>query len=346
MHEENIVSPRFVTIRSPNKLMVQRVITSEERGATIIESVLIFPLLLILIFAIVELSRYWGVRGVVSQGAQRGLDLAIKIPHLEFEQSSNNSNPNCINDITTCDGYSDFIQSRTEVIELAGQLPQNALVGSSYQGDTTRFVGFGRVSVMRAGAIVLETVPAMLLRPSECRTDIAGTLHCHPTVCPIDEPERSACLAMHLGARVRQPLDSMEELLKVEPIVVAMPVRFKTMLPVPSLSTFFPLGLAGGYREIISTGSYPIPVELPPPPPPPLATATATPTEVPGAPTRTPVSTATTAPSPTATPSPIPCVPACSDAGIVDNCGRLYDKQCARCVSGHCLCTNNCSSTG
>ena len=331
---------------SPVIFIRNRSVFSKQLGATLVESVLILPLLLVLIFAIVELSRFWGVKGVVNQGAQRGLDLAIKIPYLEFEQSSSNANPSCVNDITSCSGYSDYLTSRTEVIDAAGRLPTDALVGAGYTGDTTRFVGFARVRMVRDESIVFETVPAMLLRPGECISDTDGTLHCHPTICPSLEPERADCLAMNPSARAKSATDTMEELLKVEPIAIVMPVKFRAMLPIPSINTFSALGIAGGFREIISTGSYPIPVALPPLPPSPTVTPTATPTDVPGAPTRTPVSTATSVPTATATRTPIPCVTACNHPSVVDSCGRTQDKQCAVCRNGSCVCTNRCSSSG
>ncbi|MBX7137790.1 MAG: pilus assembly protein [Oligoflexia bacterium] len=280
-------------------------------GVSTVETAFVLPLLLALVFVIIDLSRYFGVQGVSSQGAQRGIDLAIKTVNLE----GSSTDP-------------DFVRARTRVIEEAAKLPAASLVRNwTALGSGARFVGFSGYSVKHSetSAVVQEDVAAILLRPGdECVSDKAGTLHCHPTVCP---PANAACLALHPGARAMTASDTIENLLQSDPLVIEMPVVYRSLLPLPGLGQFNLTGLAAGYREILTSGAYARPGEDPPPLP------SNTPTAVP--PNYTPP------PSPTPSPSPIPCYPACDSGAVLDQCAN-QNFSCARCVVGHCECSNDC----
>jgi len=297
-----------------------------------LEAILVIPLLFALIFVIIDLSRYWGVQGVVNQGAQRGLDLAIKTSNLDFPLNSTDPS---------------FIKARCDVIQQAEKIARGTFVGDwSETSKSAHFVGFDNLPPCAGGSTPI-TVNAILLRPGECRTaravpdrGIAATLYCHPTVCP---PVGQNC---NSGARRWSSSDSMANLLKSEPLVVIMPATFKALLPIPALSSVQAMGKAAGYKEIFSSGAYPIPPDVPPATSTPTRAPTATATFPPGytpPPTSTPRPTST----PTRTPLPTPaCNPSCSSASVLNNCVINHDMSCAVCQNGTCVCTNDCSTGG
>ena len=299
-------------------------LTRSRLGATMLEAVLVIPLLFALIFIIIDLSRFSGVQGVVSQGAQRGLDLAVKLPDLDLPLGSTDQK---------------FIKARTKVINEAEKIAKGTLVGDYNQvAQSSHFIGFENYLIWNGTSVASATVNSVLLRPGECRTSKAGVLYCHPTICP---PAPQSC---NSGGRPwSNTSDSMENLLKTEPLVVVMPATFKAVLPIPYFSSAQALGKAAGFKEIFSSGAYPIPPDVPASTATPSPTPTITPTFPPG---YTPPPTATALPSATPTNTPLPCNPTCNSASILNNCVINHDMSCAVCNNGTCVCTNDCSTGG
>lgn len=232
---------------------------SGTNGATMLECAMILPLLLVLIFIILELSRYWAVQGLINQGAQRGLNLAVKVVNLQFEYDNSSSE--------AWQNYQNFLKVRQTVIEEAESLPSAAFVKGHDSTGAARFVGFEGYPVPNGSA----TVNAALLRPGECVDDQLGVRHCHPTLCPPNEPDSPSCPA---STRRRVGGTSMETLLETYPVVIVMPVEFKSLVPLPMFRVFHPAGMAAGYREIARTGAYPPPEDGDPQFVPPTATPT------------------------------------------------------------------------
>lgn len=275
-------------------------------GATLIEYAIVLPLLLALIFVIIELARYWAVQGLINQGAQRGVSLAIRISNLEYESTDSTAE------------YRDFAEAYGKITAEAEALPKAAFVRNfDATSSSAFFVGFAADQAPDG-----QARNTALLRPGECKTDRDGVLHCHPTLCPQTDPCNS-------GAARRTPGSRMVNLLREHPVVLIAPVRFRPIVSLPLWGDLHPVGLAAGYRENFKTGAFPIPESAPPPAP------TATPTP-PGPdytppPTVTPGPTRTPRPSPTPTavceppwPSCVPQCPYCTHGGwICGVCGGL-----------------------
>ena len=321
-----------------------------------VEMAIAIPLVFAIMYVVIDLARYWAVQGVLSQGAQQGVNLAIKIPNLEIDNEND----------------SDFLQARMRIIcgdDLdcrtdpskrngdAVRIPLSTLVANwDDTNAAVRFVGFPDYDLATG---VRHTVNAIVLRPGDpCVADRDGVLHCHPTVCPRSTSEPCAPTA-----RRRQSGESMTALMRSEPIVVEMPAKFKTMLPIPLLGVYSMRGVSAGYREIISSGAYPIPAgEVPTlgntPTPTPTPTEPSGPTNTPAptntsGPTNTPAPTNTSGPTNTPAPTntpPIPC-PGNNCADYNDACingsggpSGHESGNCAYCDAGTCRCHDDCGS--
>ena len=57
----------------------------DDEGATLLEFVFVLPILLILILAIMDFSRFMLIQALLTKGAENGLNTALKIPNLETD---------------------------------------------------------------------------------------------------------------------------------------------------------------------------------------------------------------------------------------------------------------------
>lgn len=261
-------------------------------GATLVEYVLVVPLLVLLLFAIIQLAHYWAVQGLINQGAQRGVSLAIRIADIEHDDPSDHQS------------YEKFRRAREKVLAEAESLPLAAFVRDYRDSPSAvHFIGFRN-----------PAANAALLRPGECVRDNVDALHCHPTLCPAS----GECTS---GAERRASGDSMAELLMKHPMVVVMPVHYRPFFSIPGMSRLNPSGVAAGYQEASKTGAFPMPadVELPPgsndPDP------VVTPVQTPQQPTPTPEPTPACPGDGSSLGCQFPTCPVCVN-GVWDHCER------------------------
>ena len=117
------------------------------------------------------------MQGLINQGAQRGVNLAIRIPDMEYELTD--SNPD------TVANYERFLQARQNIVgnpsaaePVVGEavsLPLTAFVrGFDSPSALAHFVGFDNYPGPNGTS---STVNAVLLRPGECQNDNNGVQH-------------------------------------------------------------------------------------------------------------------------------------------------------------------------
>ena len=248
-----------------------------ERGVSMIQFALIFPLLMLIIMGFLDLARYFATLAVLNAGAERGLNQALKISNLDVDYRG--KSPTDVE-------YLRFREARERVVNAAIVMPRATIVGDTASADQIRL---RPMTVTDAGFTLAPgdvdpapyTAGAMVLRPGECANVLGYGLRCNRDT-------------LHLGPTDPPPPTSPGELMKTHPVQVVLRAEMKSYLPFFDKYTVF--GQAIGYREVdVPRGPFA------------SAAPTASPTPDPGAtPTPTPGPTATPH-MPPATPTPVVC---------------------------------------
>ncbi len=238
-----------------------------EKGAAILEFALVGGLFLMLVLAIIDLSRYYALQALLTKGAQNGLALAKTIPNLDIDVQElasvcDHFDPNteqtlyqeCLNE-----NYQDFLDARAEVIIEAARLPlatladePNSDTGSeliAYSMDDTTFM-----TTVPTGQTNFSNLSAAVIRPGD--QAYLGALEDnyvieHPSICA----KSGSCIK---GQRKRKDGEQYETLLRNHPLVVTLRADVNMILPMFGSTTIE--GTAMGYREVNSktqTGELP-----------------------------------------------------------------------------------------
>jgi hypothetical protein len=108
--------------------------TLTERGSTMMQFALVIPLLMMLVLAIVDISRLFAVEAMLNKGAEEGLNLAMKIPNLDVDLRGRAPDDW---------DYINFSEARRRVLQAATRVPL-ATVAADYSDPAApvKLVGF------------------------------------------------------------------------------------------------------------------------------------------------------------------------------------------------------------
>lgn len=236
---------------------------------------LIFPILMLVMVAILDLGRYFAVVAVLNAGAERGLNAALKTSNLDIDYRG----------LAESDvKYQRYRTARQMVVAEALEIPIGSrLVSTSSSPSDTTLV---RMTVTDQGLGSAMTTPATpyqadaaFLRPGEC-TSVAG----YGSVC-----NNQTVFTLPGAVSAWPPPSTM---LKKHPVMIVLRAEVDAFLPF--VDNYVAVGTALGFREEIPDG--PLKGETPTPTPTPPA-GSPTPTFSPG-----PGGTATPTPNPAACP--------------------------------------------
>ena len=197
---------------------------NSERGVSLVEFVLAFPIVIMLVFGIVDFARYYAVTGVLRAGAEQGINRARKIPN--FDMAYTGMDPSDA-------GYMRFTQARDVVLNEAESVPLSSFLSDEAHptGATLKNITMTDNGLNSIAAPPTVTRSAAVLRPGEC-ADVSG----HGQVC--NGPVAS-------GVPVSQ-------LLQTYPIRVVLFAEIRPFLPF--LGTMTARGEAYGQRENVPQG--------------------------------------------------------------------------------------------
>lgn len=293
-----------------------------ELAATLIEYSFVILLLLGLLGALIEISRYMAISGVLNQAAQRAVNLAARLTDLQYEASDAEAD------------YKNFLRSRDMAIDQGLALALGTFLQPSVQGNSgAHLIPFKEIDTLNAeGNIVRGNVDLILLRPSEFVEDVNEQIYSHSTVCPSNPLD--PCLN---SAPRRAANASMASLLEEQnhPLMALVRARVPSLL---GFGEYTIEGRAFAYRTEPRKGIYAKPPPTLPPPPIPPANS-ATPTWTPN-PAHSPTATRTATATPTAT-------IACRCNGSQYRFCRSQNK-CPYCpnFANECVCTADLSLCG
>ncbi len=131
----------------------------DEHGIAIMEFAIVFPLLIIFIFGIVDFARYFTLQSILNKGAEDGARAAATMANLDID----------LRGLTTADDdYIQFNEGRRRVLEAAQIYPLQTLVSDIdtptpsklipfYMTDSMLSLGGGQPApVIRAGAALIR----------------------------------------------------------------------------------------------------------------------------------------------------------------------------------------------
>ncbi len=241
--------------------------TGAERGATILEFVLAFPIFLFIILGIVDLSRYFAAVAVLNAGAHEGLMVATKIPNLDLDTREVDANS---------EDYKRFTLARDFVTSAAVTIPFGSIIGEAGSNDPIRLNEQEMTDELVGGTAAL--VPAQgvaVLRPGECAVSMNGTkLTCnnetlnpndYPTPAPTPTTPPAAAAPTPISTPAK-PITPPQTLMRSHPIKIVLTADVQSYLPF--FSGYTAVGSANGYREKDipegpAAGEEPLPVALP-----------------------------------------------------------------------------------
>ena len=193
-----------------------------------IQFALILPFVLLLVVALIDLSRIGAITAILNKGADDGLNLASKIANLDID--IRNLEP-------TDPAYLDYWEARARVLTEATRFPLATLLSDHNQQSAAQLLPFTTTDVVVAGGSTPEIERGVaMLRPGErASLDDNGTVSNfdHPTVPPD-------------GAGM-PPATAPKILMLAEPIVVELRARVK--LWTPFFDSWVVSGTAIGFRE-------------------------------------------------------------------------------------------------
>ncbi len=219
---------------------------TNERGATLLEAVMVLIILVSVLFTSFDVMRYFAVAAVLNKGAQDGLTMAAEIKETDIDVwGLDLSKPEDI------DKYNRFKAARNKVITEALRLPLATLMGPYHSGYKVQLQqvkmidGFSDVSTQDVMGDVA------VLRPGDSATieGFDGNWRWEHNPC--------RCLASTVNndcvnkRQVNQ--ESLSRLMQSCPIVISL---HATLEPItPGLSSLLPQltveGRAAGWREIV-----------------------------------------------------------------------------------------------
>lgn len=246
-----------------------------------VEFSIVVVVFLVIIFAMIDLLRFFAVKAVLAKGAQQGLLEAESISGLEWDLRQVGP-PNCTaatiasasaTSCTTttpptlaqCRAYWEFKCARQKAIAAATFLPLNSFVAPAGATNTfsylTQFQQDDELNTIGSGRTVQpnpQPFDAAVLLPGQRARDIgastwagANRYMCNPAMIPESASASAKCVNITpTPARIKDS-DVWLDVLSRQPMLVALRAEVSPIVPWP----FFPkvtsvYGIAVGYREI------------------------------------------------------------------------------------------------
>lgn len=215
----------------PTRVELSRPPQHDVSGATLLEFLLVALVVVTMLVGIMDLSRYYSVRGALAKGAYDGLSVAKVIQDFTIDTAniSNVDGP-----VASHPDYLKFNAAREQIISAAVSFPTHTFVPNNGESSLRTYQLFD-------GVRTLDT-QVLVLRPGDAGS-YDGTNIYHPTICP---QNMSECVSN--GGRYRKPAESMEQLFRDHPIIVEMRASFSPVLPI--FGTLPVQAKAVGYREL------------------------------------------------------------------------------------------------
>ena len=196
------------------------------QGATMLEFAFALPVLVLVVFAIVDFSRYYAVTAVLNSAADEALNRARKIPNFDYDFRGA---------ATTAKEYERFNEARNIILDTAERSPLETLLkaeGSGADAVLKNITSTDNGLTLPNGTPAPTVVRgAAVLRPGEC-AEIAG----EGPICNGPQGTTTA------------PAELMDQ----HPIRVILRAEIRPYLPF--IGTLAASGEAYGYREKVPTG--------------------------------------------------------------------------------------------
>lgn len=244
---------------------------ARDSGAVMLEFALVVGAFVLLILGIIDFSRVFAAKALLTKGAQEGLNLAQKLEYVNVDTrtwADETADPGYLEDAKLAGTANDGSYYR--VIRAATALPLNSAVLSTEPNSFMEMLKFSStVSMGGGGSVSISDQYAALIRPGE-KAQVASsygtsssseTIY-HSTLCTSDTSDPCTTST---GERLSSG-GNYDAVLEQHPIEVHMRARVKMITP--GLSDLVVSGVARGYREIVAKSSLPIP-DAPTPPIPP-----------------------------------------------------------------------------
>ena len=110
--------------RDPNSFLSHL----NSKGVSMVEFALVMPFFILLVFGLIDISRYFAYQAILNKGAENGINLAMKIPNLDVDLTTEQQGS--IN-------YLRYQQARDLVLNTASEFPLRTLFSDSNQQDGT-----------------------------------------------------------------------------------------------------------------------------------------------------------------------------------------------------------------
>lgn len=238
-------------------------------GATALEFIVIAPLFFFMLFCIVELGRYFVLISLAGEGAQAGLEYALKVRDIRIDNYTTSSDK--LSDPSGHQRLERMRSARENVAARAFEFPGRFVSDTKSIQKIIRFVLPEFVSVNDTLSIVEHSpvvvgsdgneysgLAAAVIRPGESYyyTEPGSGqrmwLH-HPDVCRKNAgvKDKQACSNPGLGRIERLDEQDMDDLLSRYPIVTELRIIYRPMFPLSLLfnKSFYAVGRAAGYID-------------------------------------------------------------------------------------------------
>lgn len=224
-----------------------RVAPPQERGATMLEFLVMIPLFLLFLFILIDLARYFSTQIILTHGAQVGLRSAQCRDALEFDPFLYGE-----------EQYRAMRTARKEIAEEATALPLMLLKWVIGGKESKRLQYFRHVTADADVKEPSELLPALVLLPGESAMMLSpeadkdklvaskAPWYNHPVFCARQSP---TCMPKfkRKDSHADDGAHSIVQLLKAYPIIVELRSEFHFLIP--GFPTLFLKGRAVGYRE-------------------------------------------------------------------------------------------------
>ncbi len=211
---------------------------SEERGATILEFVLVFPLLLVIVFGIVDVSLMLSTESILDEAVHRSVEQAVIMINLdldvrhELSDSYSTRRLRLAREKVAQEGLGFLDRVRT--IQTSLEEPDIQARAQLLPWNFTETTATANPEVTKVGLLVL--------RPGECGTLIrSSAVHCNRAT-------------LGTGTTAQAPIQAQKFLMERHPIKVIAAVEYQSYLPF--LQGKILLAEAYAYRQAVPQGPF------------------------------------------------------------------------------------------
>ena len=133
-----------------------------ERGVALMQFAIVFPLLILFIFGVVDFARFFTLQSILNKGAEDGARAAATMPNLDID----------LRGLTTADDdYKQFAEARRRVLTAAESYPESTLVTDIDTPSPSKLIPFymtdSALSLAAGEQPPIVRAGAALIRPGE-----------------------------------------------------------------------------------------------------------------------------------------------------------------------------------